>query len=247
MTRSVVSLVVMARVPEQERVKTRLQAVFSAPQVLALYRAMLRDTLELASGIPSRHVRTAVYWSGDRTAVPAEWAEAFPQFAHRLQRGVNLGERLLLSLSEWGGVGPVMALGCDSPTLPAEYLARAVAWLREERLPGEPEGCALPGTGPEIQPPDLVLGPSEDGGYYLIGMRTLVGALFEGIDWGTGKVLAQSLARARNCSLRTCLLPEWHDLDTVEDLAKVAERRAVAHGSGRHIHRCLTELGIPNV
>ena len=65
---------------------------------------------------------------------------------------------------------------------------------------------------------DVVLGPSTDGGYYLISMRTLHPEIFTGIPWSTGDVLSATLKKAQETGLRTKLLAEWDDIDTYQDL-----------------------------
>ncbi|HEX7124231.1 MAG TPA: DUF2064 domain-containing protein, partial [Thermodesulfobacteriota bacterium] len=78
---------------------------------------------------------------------------------------------------------------------------------------------------------DLVLGPADDGGYYLIGLRSPQPSLFEGIPWSTGAVLAETRRRAEASGLRTALLPAWFDLDTAADLERL--RRSLGGDEGR--------------
>jgi glycosyltransferase A (GT-A) superfamily protein (DUF2064 family) len=74
---------------------------------------------------------------------------------------------------------------------------------------------------------DVVLGPCDDGGYYLVGVRAPRPALFDGIPWSTGGVLAATLERARGLGLRVSVLPAWFDVDTEGDLRRLhAEMRA---------------------
>ncbi|MCK4899822.1 MAG: DUF2064 domain-containing protein, partial [Anaerolineales bacterium] len=70
---------------------------------------------------------------------------------------------------------------------------------------------------------DLVLGPGEDGGYYLIGVKQLHENIFNHIEWSTPRVLAQSLARAEDARLSTTLLPYWYDVDTADDIQRLQE------------------------
>jgi glycosyltransferase A (GT-A) superfamily protein (DUF2064 family) len=93
----------------------------------------------------------------------------------------------------------VCLLNSDSPTLPTAYLAAAATAL------------AVPGDR-------VVLGPSIDGGYYLIGLKRLHRRLFEDIDWSTERVLAQSQSRARELGLPVHQLPSWYDVDDVGTL-----------------------------
>ncbi len=106
-----------------------------------------------------------------------------------------------------------MALGSDHPTLPLDLVHRAFETLET------PEAGA-----------DVVLGPAEDGGYYLIALKA--GAvhprLFEDVAWSTGEVLATTLNRCRELGLSVELLPEASDVDTPEDLRRLARRMADA-------------------
>jgi hypothetical protein len=96
----------------------------------------------------------------------------------------------------------VVLLGTDTPTLPAAVLADAVRRIMNERL-------------------DLLLGPAEDGGYYLIGMRRPQPDLFAGLAWGGPRVFADTRERAARRGLRASLLPTWWDVDTPADLARL--------------------------
>ena len=93
------------------------------------------------------------------------------------------------------GYNKVVIIGSDSPSLPVSYIDKA---LDSER--------------------DLVLGPSIDGGYYLIAMRGKVFEVFSGVDWGTDKVLYETLQRVKEGSFSFDLLPVWYDVDLPEDL-----------------------------
>ena len=115
------------------------------------------------------------------------------------QRGDDLGARMGNLIADLLAAGHPAALvtGSDLPTLPIEHLAEAAR--------------VLSGGGA-----DVVLGPAEDGGYYLVGLRRPAPELFVDVAWGTAAVLEVTLARARALGLRAHLLPEWHDVDTVE-------------------------------
>jgi len=120
------------------------------------------------------------------------------------QRGADLGQRLsalLTGLLERGHVGAI-AIDSDSPTLPGEYVAEAAQVLAERRC-------------------DLVLGPCEDGGYYLVGLGSPQRALFEGIPWSTDAVFAMTLDKARARGLTVHILPRWFDVDTEADLRRL--------------------------
>jgi glycosyltransferase A (GT-A) superfamily protein (DUF2064 family) len=94
------------------------------------------------------------------------------------------------------GAESVVLVGADSPTLPVDYVGRAFDAL----------GRA-----------DVVLGPALDGGYYLLGCGRRLPPVFDGVAWGTGRVLAQTVARLADPSWRLALLPPWYDVDAPAD------------------------------
>jgi glycosyltransferase A (GT-A) superfamily protein (DUF2064 family) len=100
------------------------------------------------------------------------------------------------------GLQATLVIGTDSPTLPRECLDEAVSLVMAREV-------------------DVVLGPTEDGGYYLIGLRTPAPALFEGIPWSTPAVLSRILERAQRLGLRVACLPTWFDVDTGSDLERL--------------------------
>jgi len=192
------------------RVKTRLLPALSPEAAAALHRAFLDD---VAGRLLAAEAAGALeLWSA--WALAAE--EAVPPGPGRAfrQEGRDLGERLFrgLSLAAAGaGAGradAVAALGSDHPTIAVETVAEAF-----DRVAA---GA------------DVALGPSRDGGYYLIALAArpeggLRRGLFEGIDWSTHRVRAQTLERAAALGLRVELLPEGEDVDTPDDLRRLAE------------------------
>jgi rSAM/selenodomain-associated transferase 1 len=121
----------------------------------------------------------------------------------------DLGERMAAAtaLADGGekGVGSVVLIGSDCPFIKPKHLKEALAALEEE------EGGEEGGN-------DLVLGPAKDGGYWLIGLRRPCPELFQGVDWGTGRVLEQTLAIAAGLGMKVKLLEALHDMDRPEDL-----------------------------
>jgi glycosyltransferase A (GT-A) superfamily protein (DUF2064 family) len=100
------------------------------------------------------------------------------------------------------GHGPVVVVGTDSPTLPPSFVAEAIGSLAA----GES---------------DVALGPTEDGGYYLVGLRELARDLFRGVAWSTPHVYRQTAENAARARLRTLELPRWYDVDTPADLLRL--------------------------
>src|SRR5207302_128759 len=122
------------------------------------------------------------------------------------QRGHNFGDRLIFAAEDLFKVGfaSVCLINSDSPTVPAENFSQAVELLQ---LPGD----------------RIVLGPSDDGGYYLIGLKKLHRELFERIDWSTGRVLDQTRQRAREIGLEIKLLPPGCDVDDGASLCRLCK------------------------
>jgi uncharacterized protein len=120
------------------------------------------------------------------------------------QRGQGFGERLLYVCEDLfaAGFGSVCLIDSDSPTMPQHALLQAVESLSSER-------------------DRMVLGGSDDGGYYLLGIKRLHPRLFEQIDWSTERVFNQTLERAKEISLQVELLPAWYDVDDAATLERL--------------------------
>lgn len=206
-------LIVFARAPEKGKVKTRLEDRFSHDQVLMVYRAMLRDVLELARGLQDQIPQISIFWTGDSCLLPPEeFVREFSTLQHFTQRGEDLGARMYQAMKEEFARGrrKVLLIGCDSPHLPPSFIFMALDLLETE---------------------DWVLGPSVDGGYYLIGTTRLLIEPFQQIEWGTAEVLEQSLALLGSKGLKVGLLPHWFDLDRTEDLKNFLEECSEAQAA----------------
>jgi rSAM/selenodomain-associated transferase 1 len=183
------------------RVKTRLIGDLTPEQAADLHAAFVADLLARLSGA---RCDLHLAWALE----PGEAIPAMPTADHPglRQEGADLGERLYAALAAAGeGARAVAALGSDHPTLPVEIVERAFAAVE---------------AGARV-----VLGPAEDGGYYLIALAPPVPRrLFQGIDWSTERVLAQTLERCRELGITPELLPEAADVDTPADLARLARK-----------------------
>ncbi|HLY38939.1 MAG TPA: TIGR04282 family arsenosugar biosynthesis glycosyltransferase [Candidatus Binatia bacterium] len=187
----------MARHPEPGRVKTRLARVLGTNAATALYRAFILDLADRLATLPY-----AVTWAVDPPGAP--FTTVVPHARCRAQEGADLGERMTRAFAaEFAeGGGAVAMIGADIPHLPATVFAETAAALGRDA--------------------DVVLGPAEDGGYYLVGLTVPAPALFTGVAWSTPDVLATTLARARDAGLRTHLLPPTFDVDEPADLDRLA-------------------------
>ena len=213
------ALAVMARAPGSEMVKSRLHAALGAARATLLYRCFLLDGLEAAAALPG--LAPVLAYSPPR-AVRAMAALAPVGMRLIAQRGEDLGARMahLAARLLADGHGAALLIGSDLPTLPPAYLAEAARVLEEGAV-------------------DVVLGPAEDGGYYLIGLARPVPALFEGIAWSTAGVLEATRARARALGLREHLLPTWYDVDTPADLDRLRRDLARPGPGARRTRRWL--------
>jgi rSAM/selenodomain-associated transferase 1 len=193
-------LLVIAKRPAAGQTKTRLSPLLTAEQAAALYECFLGDTLDLARRVPGID-HAIVYLPVDAEAYFMALA---PDFGLLVQEGADLGERLDNALTRClrQGYERVAIMNSDGPTLPAAYLERAFAALRDGA--------------------DVTLGPTADGGYYLIGLKRPAPRLLREVRMSTPTVLRDTLALAAEEGLRVELLPAWYDVDEAADLVRLA-------------------------
>ncbi len=195
-------------------VKSRLHESLGEERATELYRCFLLDRLDAVATL--RDITGAVAFT-PREAEALIRTLAPPGLLLVSQRGADLGERLSNLLTELldRGHACAIAVDSDSPTLPMAYVAEAAKLLSGARS-------------------DVVLGPCEDGGYYLVGLRCPQPALFEGIPWSTDAVFAMTLDKARAQGLSVHVLPRWFDVDTGADLQRLhADMTAGTHNPQR--------------
>jgi rSAM/selenodomain-associated transferase 1 len=198
------ALAVMTKAPRAGAVKTRLTPPLSPEEAAALNICFLRDT---AAAIVQTAAERAANGIGVFTPVGADEAyqEILPgDFDLVPQRGDKFGERLVCATEDLLRLGfaSVCLINSDSPTVPQSAFSQAVDFLNRDE-------------------DSVVLGPSDDGGYYLIGLKQLHRSLFEGIDWSTDRVFAQTIERARELDLPVHLLPTWYDVDDQATLQRL--------------------------
>jgi rSAM/selenodomain-associated transferase 1 len=201
-------IIVFAKAALPGRVKTRLSPALIPEQAAALYRAFVEDialTLTQLADESPRPLRRVLAFSGpdDDEICSSMRAKGFDVIE---QGEGDLGARLrrVCAACFAEGAQRLVIVGTDSPTLHVEYLELAFELLGQK---------------------DVVWGPSFDGGYYLVGLRSGGSAqgaphehIFEGIEWSTERVLSQSWRRAEAASLLCDLLGFWYDVDTIEDV-----------------------------
>jgi rSAM/selenodomain-associated transferase 1 len=192
------ALIIFAKRPAAGKVKTRLTPPLLPEEAAELYRCMLGDTLAKAACLADLH-RYLFYEEEARAA------EFFLEMAGEMtclpQEGHDLGERMTAAFRRLFAEGyrAVAIIGTDSPDLSPEFVREAYLML-------------------ESGPADVVFGPSEDGGYYLLAMKQLQEGLFRDVPWSSDVVLHRSLEHAATAGIRVALLPVWHDVDTADDL-----------------------------
>jgi rSAM/selenodomain-associated transferase 1 len=197
--------VIVGKAPEPGTTKTRLCPPLSLEQAAHLYRGFLHDIVSMALGLGWGRV-TLIYANSpgaDRQLADFLPAELYLQ----PQAGEGLGSALAGAFEHHFamGYGRVVLIGSDNPTLPAEIVEGASKGLNGH---------------------DLVIGPSTDGGYYLVGMASPHLRIFDRISWSTDAVYRETLDRAHELGLNVMALPEWYDVDTAADLKRLRDELA---------------------
>ena len=214
------ALLVIAKRPAPGQTKTRLSPPLLPEQASALYECFLRDTLDVARAVPG--VTRLAHYAPETAA--GYFRQLAPEFGLRPQVGDSLGPRLdeVLTRCLAEGFERAVIMDSDSPTLPPAYVAGAFA---------------------ELEAADVVLGPCEDGGYYLIGLKRPQPRLLREVQMSTAFVLRDTLALAEQAGLRVALLPSWYDVDTAQELERLrADLAEHANVSAPHTSAFLAQL-----
>src|SRR5207302_621771 len=209
------ALAIMTKAPRAGAVKTRLQPPLTPKEAADLNICFLRDIADAISratcsgGLRPPEHNTIARGVGVFTPEGSEkeYADILPvDFDLIPQRGYGFGERLINAADDLLHVGfeSCCLINSDSPTATTDAFREAV-----RQLQGAGDG--------------IVLGPSDDGGYYSIGMKKFYRHLFQEIDWSTERVFAQTLERAREIGLNVHLLPKFYDVDNGAMLRRLCE------------------------
>jgi rSAM/selenodomain-associated transferase 1 len=187
---------VFLKAPRPGAVKTRLVPALGPDAAAALYRALAEAVVERTRPRPGDYERLLFFTPAEARAEIGAW---FPGETLRAQDGPDLGARMAAAFDEAfrRGADRVAVVGSDLPGLTRDDVVTALASLQDH---------------------DLVVGPSRDGGYYLIAMARPNPALFRGIAWGTGAVLSTTMERSAGLGLTVRLLDERRDIDTLDDV-----------------------------
>lgn len=219
------AIAVFARAPIPGQAKTRLARELGHEAAAELYLAMLRDTLEAASQAASmsQDCDVMLYFTPATAFAPGPHSLDFWQGLRLAQSECDLGHRLLHCLDSLRlrGYERIVVIGSDSPDLSPTLITAAFTALDLPRY-------------------NLVFGPADDGGFYLMGVKSEVnGALFEAVAWSSDRTLAQILSNAARLDLRVAQLPQWSDIDTPADLRRLITRAAEGRPLPSHTGRWL--------
>jgi uncharacterized protein len=218
------ALAVMAKAPIAGEAKTRMVPPLTQEQAADLYRSLFLDQLEHLQGLAT--VELYLVYTPDNAA-PLMKQLAPPNFHCLAQRGGDLGERMNAAFIDLWQLGhrSVVVIGSDLPALPLGFLETAFDLLATSIR-------------------QLVLGPSRDGGYYLVGMNQPTPEMFQNMTWSHDQVLAQTTDRLGKLGIQPALLPEWFDIDSFEDLKQLkALSEPTARGAVKRTLSYLEGLG----
>jgi len=212
------TLVIMAKAPKPGMVKTRLTESLPSPAVTALYRCLLEDTLALAKSLTS--VKVAVMCpESDQAELAHLLGDTVPVVA---QEGEGLAAGLTSVFRHFTAPGRqrVIAFNSDSPHLAPSVLGSAFEMLTTH---------------------DVVVGPTHDGGYYLVGAKAAQRSLFEGGSMGTRSALDRLLTRTKVLDLSTGFTEPFYDIDVANDLLLLARELRLAPGKAPRTARWFGE------
>lgn len=220
-------IAVMAKASKAGRTKTRLSPPYTAMDAAAFNTAFLQDiSANLLAAAEQASIKGYMAYGPPGEG---DFFDFLPETIGRFEAWQPIfGETLFLSISRLLDFGHTSAcvLNADSPTLPPAFLVEAANALDD---PGD----------------RAVLGPAEDGGYYLLGLKRKHARMFEDIAWSTEHVAQQTLERAAEIGLPMHILPEWYDIDDAIALARVREEgasRGPAPGAAVHTRELLASL-----
>lgn len=214
------SLLLFAKVPRPGAVKTRLTPVLSPSEAARLYTAFLRDTVRKVRQLDA-DVRLYL-----APPLPDDELEGVPSDVSIYdQRGDSLGPRMKYAFQETldEGFEQVLLMGSDHPTLPLSFVRQGFRALRQDRA--------------------VCIGPTDDGGFYLIGMSAFYPQFFEEMSYSHSRVLSDTLARADRTDARITVLPRWYDVDTPQDLGRMC-RELTEKGDAPNTRRLVDHLGL---
>lgn len=214
--------ILFLRAPEKGKVKTRLGVSLDKTLVLEFYKNFVKDVIYAAEKVSN----IALYcWPPGKKEAVLKWlGYKHPVFC---QKGTDLGEKMANAFMEVfeSGYKKALIVGTDIPDISAKIINDAYDKLSKY---------------------DTVIGPSEDGGYYLIGFRknTFIKDCFKGIKWSTDSVLKETLAIIEKKQMNYYLLPILNDIDTMDDLIDLCNRSRKGFKTGKKTEENLNRIKI---
>lgn len=190
------ALLMFVRAPRIASVKTRLAAGLGEAAALRVYRRLAEHALREANAVKNADLRIH-YTPSDAGDEVRVWLGEDPCYLPQPEGDLGARMEAAFGAAFTAGYARVMIVGSDLPGLTSALLERGFAALEEH---------------------PAVLGPAEDGGYWLLGLRKPAAGLFEGIPWSTPEVLPRTVARLRGADLEPALLPTLRDVDEAEHL-----------------------------
>lgn len=209
-------IIVFAKEPRVGEVKTRLKHCFSENGIVHLYKAFLKDTVELINTCKNANKIMAYHADGN----PRYLKRIAKGYIFYKQTGNSLGQRLhhAFVFAQSQGSSKTVIVGSDAPDLPPEYIETAFRKLARH---------------------DVVFGPARDGGYYLVALKKPIRNIFQGIKWSTSSVLPESLRKAKAAYQRIFLLKPWRDIDEYDDFKFMLASLKTNNGCAKHTRRFL--------
>lgn len=193
-------LIIFIKYPEPGKVKTRLAKTIGSKKAALIYKRLIIRTVKKVSSLQRRDIEIIIAYT-PKSKKTRTVKLIGKHFIYHLQKGINLGERLInaLKFGFLNGVEKIIIIGSDCPQINQSLIKDAIGKLSRH---------------------DVVIGPSADGGYYLIGLKKENSSLFKEMPWSTPQVLKKTLNKIRKANLSCKLLPVRSDIDTYEDFKK---------------------------
>ena len=192
------TLIVFVRYPEPGKVKTRIARELGAEKAAEIYSLIAGSVIEEVSG--SDEYGTAIYFDPPETEAAIRQWLGRDDVSYEPQSGVTIGERMSDAFDRVfsGGAEKAVLIGTDIPEITGEIVTEAFRILEYK---------------------DAVIGPAEDGGYYLLGLKKPAPHLFSGIEWGSKTVFEQTIGRIRKLNIGYKSLDTLRDVDTAGDIS----------------------------
>ncbi|MDP6154729.1 MAG: TIGR04282 family arsenosugar biosynthesis glycosyltransferase [Candidatus Thermoplasmatota archaeon] len=204
-------VIIFIKCPLVGTVKTRLSKTIGEKMARELY---MRFVLDIIASLEGTNIPFVIYYTIDSCEeTMVNWIGK--DYRYHVQEGIDLGNRIINSFNNAFSEGyeRVILMASDSPDLPPNIIKNSFEFLRLN---------------------DAVIGPAEDGGYYLVGFRkeTFTHTIFRGIEWSSGTEFRETMNKLKEKGASVHILPEWYDIDRYEDLKNLYENNKNTFFSG---------------